>query len=289
MCPLSLCSSKSCDVHAYGVHPSQPLFYNPLLKYKFRLTHNLINELIKSGIRCIGSLFAPSETRPRNYKELIHLICTYRPDVSRARARSWAGVCIKIINSIPDEIINLFTKSTPPFKAGEIFAYVSEADELMYGILTDNSKQMEELRVDSSGCHVAVGEPEDRVDNYLTYYQKVVRWGTRRRPTRPIMGVSADTYPQDWGWSIGNSETIISLSQLSIRRLTQSYRNSMKPLIHPPNCQEAWESRLARQLPWNTIFENIITTHFTNPSDDKVIIRNYSSNSSRALYTQSGW
>ena len=251
---------------------SQPLFHNPLLKYEFTITQNLINELNKSGIRSIGSLFTPSETVPRSKEELIHFIHTQRVDITRARARSWARVCTKVISSIPDDILNLFKKPPPLFKPGEIFAYVSEADELMYGILINNGKQMEELRVDASGCHVPVGEPEDRVDNYLTYYQKVARWGTQRRPLRPIIGISADTYPQDWGWCIGDSETIISLSQLSIRRLTQAFRASMKPVIQPPNCQLAWEKRLGCALPWNTIFENI-TTHFTNPSDDKVILK----------------
>eukprot|EP00965_Chrysotila_dentata_P092591 3055470-Pleurochrysis_carterae.AAC.1 len=82
------------------------------------------------------------------------------------------------------------------------------------------------------------------------------------------MGYAYNTFPQDEGWRIQNSDEVIRLSSLSVHELTQIFTPDSKP----PNCEEAWNSRLSLNginVDWAEVWSSV-GSFLTTPTDEKV-------------------
>eukprot|EP00965_Chrysotila_dentata_P229771 6197386-Pleurochrysis_carterae.AAC.3 len=82
------------------------------------------------------------------------------------------------------------------------------------------------------------------------------------------MGYEYNTYPQDEGWLLRNSNEDIRLSSLSVHRLTQIFIPDSKP----PNCEEAWNTRLSLNgisIDWAEVWSSV-GSFLSTPTDEKV-------------------
>eukprot|EP00965_Chrysotila_dentata_P081159 2679090-Pleurochrysis_carterae.AAC.2 len=129
---------------------------------------------------------------------------------------------------------------TPPF----LYGWRDHDDAPIYG-LADNDK-LYEFHVNHSGIGTIVSTPHDlRKWNCEEHLQKIALWGTTKDYFNPppIMGYTYNTYPQDEGWLIRNSEESVRLSSLSVHRLTQIFT----PVSKPPNCEETWNTSVTER------------------------------------------
>eukprot|EP00965_Chrysotila_dentata_P256651 6212617-Pleurochrysis_carterae.AAC.4 len=139
----------------------------------------------------------------------------------------------------------------------------------IYGLATDD--KLYEFDVNQSEIGTIVSTPHDlRKWSFEEHPLKISLWGSVKDHFNPppIMGYSYNTYPQDEGWMIRDSTECIELSSLSVHRLTQIFT----PVPKPPNCEEAWNSRLSL----NGLTINLarvwssVDSFLTTPTDEKV-------------------
>eukprot|EP00965_Chrysotila_dentata_P082974 2737200-Pleurochrysis_carterae.AAC.1 len=135
-------------------------------------------------------------------------------------------------------------------------------DAPIYG-LAENDK-LYEFHVNQSGIGTIVSTPHDLCEwNCEKHLQKIALWGKTKDYFNPppIMGYAYNTYPQDEGWLIRNSNEDIRLSSLSVHRLTHLFTPDSKP----PNCEEAWNTRLLlnkiSRLDQSVVFCRLLFNH----------------------------
>eukprot|EP00965_Chrysotila_dentata_P212402 6187005-Pleurochrysis_carterae.AAC.2 len=139
----------------------------------------------------------------------------------------------------------------------------------IYGLATDKYN-LYELHVNDSGIGTKVSTPyalsEWNKDEQL---QQVALLGRFRDCSNlpPIIGIAANSYPQDEGWIHTNSQQSIRLSSLSVHRLTQIF----SPQSKPPNAEAAWNARLTHchiTIDWPKVWSSV-GTFLTTPADEK--------------------
>eukprot|EP00965_Chrysotila_dentata_P257916 6213043-Pleurochrysis_carterae.AAC.1 len=171
-------------------------------------------------------------------------------------------------SSIPSWLLRILKRKrswNQPFLCG----WRDHDDAPIYGLA--NNDKLYELHVNQSGIGTIVSTPHDLCEwNCEEHLQKVAIWGTTKDYFNPppIMGYSYNTYPQDEGWMIRDSSEFIRLSSLSVHRLTQIFT----PKSKPPNCEEAWNSRLSINgisIDWAGVWSSV-GTFLTTPTDEKV-------------------
>ena len=252
-----------------------PVLRNGIFKFKSRLsevwTHPDFSKL--------GSLVDPGTNKFYTNAQVVALAEIHFPGKSQGQRRYIAAAARKIQEAMGSDLRGMLTQGRTQIDSGEIVTFSDDDGVPQYGKRRGNELWV--LRVDDSGYSEPVSEPyvigngEDEIPEESL--GRVSRWGEERgdshpipfRPPLPVVGPMAATYPQDWGWTIFGKPDILRLSQLSIRRLTIGAR---KEEVRP-NCEAAWEKRLAgwlqqRSLPWDLIWKGM-GTFLTSPRDEK--------------------
>eukprot|EP00965_Chrysotila_dentata_P104724 3459002-Pleurochrysis_carterae.AAC.1 len=232
----------------------------------FKINKSTAQKLAAVGMIRIDDLYAENN-KSYTWKQFRDIISN-KHNLAPTQIRSIISLIQNTQKRIPNWLLKILKRKRSwdqPFLCG----WRDSDDAPIYG-LADNDK-LYEFHVNQSGIGTIVSTPHDlREWNCEEHLQKITVWGTTKDYFNPppIIGYSYNTYPQDEGWVIRDSTECIRLSSLSVHRLTHIFTPESKP----PNCEEAWNTRLSLNgisINWAEVWSSV-GSFLTTPTDEKV-------------------
>eukprot|EP00965_Chrysotila_dentata_P034615 1152869-Pleurochrysis_carterae.AAC.1 len=232
----------------------------------FKLKKPTATKLTAAGIIRIDDLFGENN-KYYTWKQFRDKISDKR-EYTPAQIKNIIILIQKVRECIPIWLLKILKRKRswkPPFLCG----WCDTDDAPIYGVA--NNDKLYELHVNQSEIGTIVSTPHNLCEwNCEDHLQKITLWGKIKDYFNPppIMGYAYNTYPQDEGWLLRNSNEEIRLSSLSVHRLTLFFT----PDSMPPNCEEAWNVRLSLNgisIDWARVWSSV-GSFLTTPTDEKV-------------------